>query len=68
MLHVLTPNKEDKVVIIHFALEKCTAEHQVFYEYEVDNHLNHKIQNRCDLAVALKAKACCDAGQNVNTI
>ena len=35
-------NKEEKMVAIHEALAKCSAENPVFYEDEVDIHLNPK--------------------------
>jgi len=42
-LHIRDPHKEEKMAAIHKALEKCSAEHPVFYEDEVDIHLNPKI-------------------------
>jgi transposase len=32
-----------KMAVIHKALDECSAEHPVFYEDEVDIHLNPKI-------------------------
>lgn len=37
------PHKEEKMVAISAALTKCSREHPVFYEDEVDIHLNPKI-------------------------
>ncbi|WP_103686557.1 IS630 family transposase, partial [Escherichia coli] len=37
------PHKEEKMAAIHDALEKCSVENPVFYEDEVDIHLNPKI-------------------------
>ncbi|EGD9072747.1 IS630 family transposase, partial [Escherichia coli] len=34
---------DEKMAAIHKALDECSAEHQVFYEDEVDIHLNPKI-------------------------
>jgi hypothetical protein len=35
--------KDEKMAAIHKALDECSAEHPVFYEDEVDIHLNPKI-------------------------
>lgn len=37
------PHKEDKLAVINDALSHCSADHLVFYEDEVDIHLNPKI-------------------------
>jgi transposase len=37
------PHKDEKMAAIHGALDECSAEHPVFYEDEVDIHLNPKI-------------------------
>ncbi|MDF7680577.1 IS630 family transposase [Enterobacteriaceae bacterium ESL0689] len=42
-LHIRDPHKEEKMAAIHNALEQCSAENPVFYEDEVDIHLNPKI-------------------------
>jgi len=36
-LHIRDPHKNEKMSAIHKALDKCSAEHPVFYEDEVDN-------------------------------
>lgn len=42
-LHIKDPHKEEKIAAIQSALDKCSQEHPVFYEDEVDIHLNTKI-------------------------
>lgn len=42
-LRIRDPHKEEKMAAIHKALDECSAEHPVFYEDEVDIHLNPKI-------------------------
>ncbi len=42
-LRIRDPHKEEKLAAIEAALDKCSAEHPVFYEDEVDIHLNPKI-------------------------
>lgn len=42
-LRIRAPNKEEKIAAIHEALGQCNAAHPVFYEDEVDIHLNPKI-------------------------
>ncbi|CND51379.1 IS630 family transposase [Yersinia pseudotuberculosis] len=42
-LRIRGPHKEEKMAAIADALEQCSAEHPVFYEDEVDIHLNPKI-------------------------
>lgn len=42
-LRIRDPHKEEKMAVIAEALAQCSAEHPVFYEDEVDIHLNPKI-------------------------
>jgi transposase len=42
-LHIKDPDKEAKLASIKQALERCDADNPVFYEDEVDIHLNPKI-------------------------
>ncbi len=42
-LHIKDPHKEEKMAVIQAALDNCSPEHPVFYEDEVDIHLNSKI-------------------------
>ncbi|BBW74555.1 hypothetical protein THOKLE011_08450 [Klebsiella michiganensis] len=42
-LHIRDPYKNEKMAAIRKALDKCSIEHPVFYENEVDIHLNPKI-------------------------
>lgn len=42
-LRIRDPHKEDKMAAIAEALSECSVEHPVFYEDEVDIHLNPKI-------------------------
>lgn len=42
-LRIRDPHKDEKLAAIRSALEKCCADHPVFYEDEVDIHLNPKI-------------------------
>lgn len=42
-LRIRDPNKEEKMAAIAEALSECSVEHPVFYEDEVDIHLNPKI-------------------------
>ncbi|EPN2807631.1 IS630 family transposase [Serratia marcescens] len=42
-LHIRDPHKDEKMAAIRKALDKCSIEHPVFYEDEVDIHLNPKI-------------------------
>lgn len=42
-LCIRDPHKDEKMAAIHKALDECSAEHPVFYEDEVDIHLNPKI-------------------------
>ena len=39
-LHIRDPHKDEKMVAIRKALDECSIEHPVFYEDEVDTHLN----------------------------
>lgn len=51
---------------IHKALDECSAEHPVFYEDEVDSHLNPKIVAGWQLSEQQKRMV--TLGQNKNTI
>ena len=42
-LRIRDPHKDEKMAAIHKALDECSAENPVFYEDEVDIHLNPKI-------------------------
>ncbi|EGM6562503.1 IS630 family transposase, partial [Salmonella enterica] len=42
-LRIRDPHKDEKMTAIHKALDECRAEHPVFYEDEVDIHLNPRI-------------------------
>ncbi|EJF5608509.1 IS630 family transposase, partial [Salmonella enterica] len=42
-LRIRAPHKDEKMAAIHKALDECRAEHPVFYEDEVDIHLNPRI-------------------------
>lgn len=42
-LRIRDPHKDEKMAVIRKALDECSAEHPVFYEDEVDIHLNPKI-------------------------
>lgn len=42
-LRIRDPHKDEKMAAIHKALDECSTEHPVFYEDEVDIHLNPKI-------------------------
>lgn len=42
-LRIRDPNRAEKMAAINAALSRCCAEHPVFYEDEVDIHLNPKI-------------------------
>ena len=42
-LRIRDPHKEEKIAAINEALGQCSAAHPVFYEDEVDIHLNPKI-------------------------
>ncbi|STS15691.1 putative transposase [Escherichia coli] len=63
-LRIRDPHKM-KDGVIHKALDECSAEHPVFYEDEVDIHLNPKIGG---LAVARTAETVVTPGQTKNTI
>ncbi|MBG6240370.1 MAG: IS630 family transposase [Candidatus Symbiopectobacterium sp. Clec_Harlan] len=61
-LRIRDPHKEEKMEAIAMALEQCSAEHPVFYEDEVDIHLNPKIG--ADWQVRGKQKRIVTPGQN----
>ena len=42
-LHIRDPHKERKMAAINEALGRCSADHPVFYEDEVDIHPNPKL-------------------------
>lgn len=42
-LHIRDPYKDEKMAVIRKELNECSAEHPMFYEDEVDIHLNPKI-------------------------
>ncbi|KGM61453.1 hypothetical protein EL76_2471 [Escherichia coli G3/10] len=42
-LRIRDPHKDERMATIHKALDECSAVHPVFYEDEVDIHLNPKI-------------------------
>ena len=56
------PHKEEKMATIHEALQKCSVDHPVFYEDEVDIHLNPKIG--ADWQVRGQQKRIVTPGQN----
>lgn len=59
-LRIRDQHKEEKMAAIRDALEKCSPENPVFYEDEVDIHLNPK--NRCRLAGMRETETHSDAG------
>lgn len=61
-LHIRDPHKNEKMAAIHKALDKCSIEHPVFYEDEVDIHLNPKIG--ADWQVRGQQKRVVTPGQN----
>ncbi len=61
-LHIRDPHKDEKMAAIRKALDECSAEHPVFYEDEVDIHLNPKIG--ADWQVRGKQKRIPTLGQN----
>ncbi|MEB5958185.1 IS630 family transposase [Escherichia coli] len=61
-LRIRDPHKEDKMAAIHEALQKCSVDHPVFYEDEVDIHLNPKIG--ADWQVRGQQKRVVTPGQN----
>lgn len=65
-LCIRDPHKEEKMAAIHDALEKCSVENPVFYEDEVDIHLNPKI--RADWQLRGQQKRVITPGQNENII
>jgi hypothetical protein len=42
-LRIRDPHKEEKLAVIKEALKNCDEHHPMFYEDEVDIHLNPKI-------------------------
>ncbi len=61
-LRIRDPHKDEKMAAIHKALDECSAEHPVFYEDEVDIHLNPKIGT--DWQVREQQKRVVTPGQN----
>ncbi|EOS94448.1 TnpA protein, partial [Erwinia tracheiphila PSU-1] len=61
-LRIRVPHKEEKMTAISTALTKCSREHPVFYEDEVDIHLNPKIG--ADWQVRGQQKQVVTPGQN----
>lgn len=56
------PQKNEKMAAIRKALDECSIEHPVFYEDEVDIHLNPKIG--ADWQVRGRQKRVVTPGQN----
>ena len=61
-LRIRGPHKEEKMAAIHNTLENCSAENPVFYEDEVDIHLNPKIS--ADWQLRGQQKRVVTPGQN----
>lgn len=61
-LRIKDPHKEEKLAAINDALSQCSADHPVFYEDEVDIHLNPKIG--ADWSLRGKQKKVPTPGQN----
>lgn len=61
-LRIRDPHKDEKMAAIHKALDECSAEHPVFYEDEVDIHLNPKIG--ADWQLGGQQKRAVTPGQN----
>ncbi len=61
-LRIRDPHKDEKMAAISAALEQCSQEHPVFYEDEVDIHLNPKIG--ADWQVRGQQKRVVTPGQN----
>lgn len=61
-LHIRDPHKEQKMAAINEALGRCSADHPVFYEDEVDIHLNPKLG--ADWMMRGKQKKVATPGQN----
>lgn len=61
-LHIRDPHKERKMAAINEALGRCSADHPVFYEDEVDIHLNPKLG--ADWMMRGKQKKVATPGQN----
>lgn len=62
-LHIRDPDREAKLTKIREALEQCSVDHPVFYEDEVDIHLNPKLG--ADWMPRGKQKRIVTPGQNV---
>ncbi len=65
-LRIRDPHKDEKMAVIHKALDECSAEHPVFYEDEVDIHLNPKIG--ADWQLRGQQKRVVTPGRTKNTI
>lgn len=61
-LHIRDPHREEKMAAINAALAQCSQEHPVFYEDEVDIHLNPKIS--ADWQLRGQQKRVVTTGQN----
>ena len=61
-LRIRDPHKEEKMAAIAEALSECSVEHPVFYEDEVDIHLNPKIG--ADLQLRGQQKRVVTPGKN----
>ena len=61
-LHIRDPHKEPKMAAINEALGRCSVDHPVFYEDEVDIHLNPKLG--ADWMQRGKQKKVATPGQN----
>lgn len=61
-LYIRDPHKTEKMVVIRKALAEFCIEHPVFYEDEVDIHLNPKIS--ADWQVCGQQKRAVTPGQN----
>ncbi|PRD16947.1 IS630 family transposase [Pantoea coffeiphila] len=61
-LRIRDPNRAEKMAAINAALSRCCAEHPVFYEDEVDIHLNPKIE--ADWQLSGQQKRVVTPGQN----
>ncbi|EAQ4906535.1 IS630 family transposase [Salmonella enterica] len=61
-LSIRDQHKDEKMAAIHKALDECSAENPVFYEDEVDIHLNSKIG--ADWQVRRQQKRVVTPGQN----
>ncbi len=61
-LRIRDPHKDEKMAAVHKALDECSIEHPVFYEDEVDIHLNPKIS--ADWQLRGQQKRVVTPGQN----